>query len=908
MSRSLFASWGARLAQEVFARAVAAVGLFGADGKGLAEGAVEALARLVLDDDDVAVLRLAEIGRLVEAIAAREPGLPPAGAFVAAFARFVEAWSAGRPPDGRGLRLEIDAGDTALSGVPDVRWLVGLLAGGDDPLAASAWLRVDEPDRPIGWQVPPRVAILGDSAGEPGDALAGASGVAPIDLSASARAGADCDLLLVADDLRGALRRVLERPRMRAGGVLVLGGAGVAARRARPLADALRSELAAAVLGIVEVDADRRDDWLSLFCAGLDRRMALDLALAQACRAVDNGTGRPPLLFAPRRALSPLAAGQPGVRGLAEVGEASALGAGRPTKEAGRAGAALAARGVVEAEPVGAAGKAAFQEAASDLRRVNFQISEVSEGASPQRVADRLAADRAYEIALFIGLPRTGAEAASEVFPSDRLPPSPAGHDLDVYFVPLVRAASGRLHTPQHARVYLPPAGDSSSCRFSFRTHGVAGEYRARVLVAHENRMIQTLLFTSPLAPGEGRFALAVENLVAPGFSAVGHGEPFDAAIVVNHASGGQPGLTTVVGQEVSFREPVGIDRLVGEVRTLLSAEASFPETRGRLDAPALVKLFDDLAHYGRSILKALPAELQGGFAAGSRVQIVEARAGAWLPVEILYGARLPVAGATLCPNARAALRGEASHESCAQRDDRSVHCPLRFWGLNCVIERQPSLAPPTGVDYTIRVPQPGADQLDAFRAVLVGASSKVRAKDLTDPGGLVEAVRRVTEHSRLVRNWDEWEQAVTSDSPSLLILLPHSQEDPAHPGIAGLEIGGVLLTRPELESSYVAGPQAKAPVVLLLGCSTQLTDVPFLNFVEAFRREQAALVIGTLATIRGRRAIGFANALLAGLKAASGSQRSFGEVFLETRRRLLAEGDGFALSLTAYGDVGWRV
>ena len=47
---------------------------------------------------------------------------------------------------------------------------------------------------------------------------------------------------------------------------------------------------------------------------------------------------------------------------------------------------------------------------------------------------------------------------------------------------------------------------------------------------------------------------------------------------------------------------------------------------------------------------------------------------------------------------------------------------------------------------------------------------------------------------------------------------------------------------------------------------------------------------------------------LLDGLKAAAGSQRTFGEVFLQTKRRLLASGDGFVLSLTAYGDVGWRL
>ena len=224
------------------------------------------------------------------------------------------------------------------------------------------------------------------------------------------------------------------------------------------------------------------------------------------------------------------------------------------------------------------------------------------------------------------------------------------------------------------------------------------------------------------------------------------------------------------------------------------------------------------------------------------------------------------------------------------------------------MIERQPALAPISGADYKISVPRPGADRLDAFRSVLVGVSKNVRAQDMTEPGGIVEAVTRFARTARRVKDWNEWESAVQSDSPSLLMLLPHSQEDPQHPGIPGLEIGGVLLTYPELESDYVAGPAAKSPVVLLLGCSTQLTDVPFLNFVEAFKRENAALVIGTLATIRGRRTVAFVSDLLDGLKSAAGSERTFGDVFLETKRKLLAGGDGFVMSLTAYGDVGWRI
>lgn len=986
MSRSLFMTWGAELPQPLFARALAAAGTLGPHAEALAEATiVDAVRALCRDGGDIAVLRLAHLAALVAAIEARDVDLPPARDFLVAWERFRVAWF--DQPSSTALRVELDPelARAARHSTPDVHWLIRLLIG-DDQLVDSAYVRMDEPDRPIAWEWPLRVGLLGDSRSrdlaEQLRAVRWPDLLRLVDLDA---ADADCDLLLLPDDLRAGLARVLSRPRrLRADCVLLIAGAGVANERIARLVAALRQEVFTAGVGITRIDSERQGEWFNALLEQLAHDLPIDVALARAASAVQDGAA-PPLLIASRRlavharvtafarrlgqhvrrvaavqrqsAPQPLqraarspdfsppppmpapvsrSPGGPVTRSGPSPAPGSAFG-GTPApgaaldgvvadlearvsrgvwrSESDDATAVAALRSVLEDKlggPLAAprAGAGAIEAKGSERRRVNFTVTDLSDAAHPARVRDRLAADRAYQIALDIGMPRAEAEAASEVFASERLPPSEAGHWLDVFFVPLVRAADGRLHSPQQARLFLPPQGDSEACRFSFRTHGVRQEYRARVLITHENRVIQTLIFSSPLDERGGRFVLTVENVVAPTFDPAWHGQPFDAAIVVNHSGEGQAGFTTLVGKEVSFREPVGIDTLVGEVKRLLSEEASFPEARSELDDPALLKLFDDLARYGRSILKPLPAELQGRVAEGARIQIVEARSGAWLPVEILYDSPLPKAGAQLCPNARAALlrEGEVSHSACDHRDDRNFHCPLRFWGFSCVIERQPSLMPPSGADYVISVPQAGANRLDAFRSVLVGASSRVRAQDLGDPGGIVEAVRRVAQNARTVKDWDEWEDAVEQNSPSLLLLLPHSMEDPAHPGIAGLEIGGVLLTYPELERTYVAGPAASSPVVLLLGCSTQLTDVPFLNFVEAFKREQAALVIGTLATMRGRRAVAFVSELLNGLKAAAGSERTFGEVFLDSKRRLLANGDGFVLSLTAYGDVGWRI
>ncbi len=101
-----------------------------------------------------------------------------------------------------------------------------------------------------------------------------------------------------------------------------------------------------------------------------------------------------------------------------------------------------------------------------------------------------------------------------------------------------------------------------------------------------------------------------------------------------------------------------------------------------------------------------------------------------------------------------------------------------------------------------------------------------------------------------------------------------------------------------------LAGP---GPVVLLLGCSTALADVPFLNFVREFKEAGAAIVLGTLATVHGTLATRFARSLLAKIKT-KGTGRAFDEILLEVKREMLADGDPFLLSLAAYGHSSWRI
>ena len=958
MSRQIFRRWGATLLEGEFAKALAAVALFGPLEPPVTRDVLRLAPRVFRDrsGDILVPIALANVARLVAA--QRDSDAPlavPADGYARSWdvlgpAR-IEASGAASPL----LRLEVapEVPPDLREFAPDLFWFVRTLQSAWE-VASAVYVRADDPDRPVAWEWPLRVGVLGDPRSRDLAAQIAACHWPDLcKLVPLAERDEACDLFLLPYDLSGALARVLDFPRrLRADCVLAMQGAGVAAERALPLMTAIRSAVLTSGVGVVAVDPDRGDEWFNALIEELSHNLPLDVALVRANRAGGTGEPRdPPILIGSRRLAensritafarrygqelrrTAAARAAPPPSGVEATGGPSPTAASRPPapsiegaaddilgraergewqRESGDARDLARARRDVEDRlgggvPLARDGEApsADPRAPRDERRVSFTVTDVSTAESAVRT-DRLAANRTYELLVFIGLPRPEVESADVTFPSDELPASPSGHWLDVFFVPLSRDEAGRIEAAQHGRVLLPPDGDSTSCLFTFRTHGVTAAYRARLIVCHETRVIQTILLTAPL-DGSGRaLARAVENVVAPGFGDPGR-RRFDAAIVVNHGADGQAGITTIVGQEASFREPVGMDRSIDAIKKLIGSDTGLTEARGALEDPALTRLLWDLADKGRELWKVLPEQVRG-LAGAARIQVVETRRGAWLPVEFLYDQRLPDADAALCPNARAALLGEAQHRECPHRDDRRHQCPLRFWGFERVIEHQPPQSVPPGADYVITVPTAEAHSLNALDRALVAASKKVRQRDLVEPGGILESVKSATGAAATAKDWGEWERAVQAASPTLLVLLPHSQDAPGSAGSPALEIGGEFLRFSQLEPEYVTGPRGGTPMVLLLGCSTQLADVPFLSFVQEFKANKAALIVGTLATIRGRRAVEFVSSLLGALKAASGRERTFGEVFLDIKRKLLANGDGFVLSLTAYGDVDWRL
>jgi hypothetical protein len=103
-------------------------------------------------------------------------------------------------------------------------------------------------------------------------------------------------------------------------------------------------------------------------------------------------------------------------------------------------------------------------------------------------------------------------------------------------------------------------------------------------------------------------------------------------------------------------------------------------------------------------------------------------------------------------------------------------------------------------------------------------------------------------------------------------------------------------------------------PLVFLLGCETVLPWLEYQSFVVRFQEREAAIVVGTVATVAASHAANVAIKLVEELAtrtgAAAGRHRAeaFGDVLLTARRRLLSEGEVMALCLTSYGDADWKL
>ncbi|MBX9676690.1 MAG: hypothetical protein K2V71_08830 [Methylotenera sp.] len=550
------------------------------------------------------------------------------------------------------------------------------------------------------------------------------------------------------------------------------------------------------------------------------------------------------------------------------------------------------------------------EESLNQKRFVNCRIFEKGSSTRLKKLEKNLI----YRTDIFIS-PSSQKEDIQANKPVDesKLAQSDTGHEIQIVFCPLSSAQDkNQIITPEIKTIFLPKIGITNTANFEFNSGYFGNAFRARIMVMHQNRILQTLLLAARNLDSE--LELLQENLTSPFFYSSDSEKPIDLAILINDNLAGIQGITAISSGKASFSEPLGLDITIDTIKKLLSkTNLEIAQEEISLENSVLLKLLIQLAHQGVILMRELIRQIDPNLLQNAeRIQIVEARTKSYLPIEYVYTSIAPRIDAKICPNAKKSLeeKGNQIHESCEFANNKGYVCPSAFWGFSKCIERHPS-----GIseEHSFSIPQPGNDKLNAFNAAILAVSKRVDDVDVTGASGVYTAIEKLVNANnvRLATSWDDWQKNINlKPEASLLVLLPHSDNSQDFANIPALEVHGNWLASSEFNSSYVLPNQdvGIGPIVLLIGCSTALTDIPYLNFAREFKASGASIVIGTLATIHGKHASKFVSTFLGNLKLKNNNSRPFDEILLDVKRDMLSKGDCLVLSLVAYGNSSWQI
>ena len=474
----------------------------------------------------------------------------------------------------------------------------------------------------------------------------------------------------------------------------------------------------------------------------------------------------------------------------------------------------------------------------------------------------------------------------------------------------------------QTGSIFLPRTGTSRRVTFSVKLPTDLERFDAEIRVHHKNRFVQMARLHGPVvsepaqAPPGSRIELEIATVVPDDVDLAAR-DGADAGIVRTGA-----GTTAVADNDFLGFDDDELGRVVreGKLLDVLTSLSTGEAARQRKledavdDLRALV--FQGCGLYP-VIGKPLVEKLAGRPL--DRLQVVVEERSDFFPIELVYDLPAPARGSTLCPGWKTALRKgtcDRKHEAREGELYPRTFCPSGFWGLSKVIERKVVAHnswrrpddPPGFKIAVLLEPTTERDALESPHEILFAASNNV---DKVKPGG-IESVRktleRIAEQTTFAKTWEQWVDGVAR-RPTLLVLLSHTTGEQ---DAAALEIGdgetvlGVQLLEKE---TFVRASDDDAPIVLLLGCETAVTD-ELQSFVSIFQGLGAALVVGTTASVLGERAATVAQEIAKEIaNAAKGREPvAAGDLITSLRRKLLAKGELTALCLTAFGDAGWKL
>jgi hypothetical protein len=551
-----------------------------------------------------------------------------------------------------------------------------------------------------------------------------------------------------------------------------------------------------------------------------------------------------------------------------------------------------------------------------EQRRLQAQVFEELP-AAPAPPVTFFRAGALHRVDVRVGLPEQEWICANQVFPTEKLPPSKRGHVLTVVFVEPDLAAD-----PQVDHIFLPHTGSSETCSFYLQIPTDAHDVHARVTVSYKNRILQTSILEGTVRPHSKPdpklpvIRFTPEVVVSPGMSDLDRQSSYDAALVFNHTKRGAARVLKLVDDSAGLVSTGSLLPTVQAIEDALAncdwSSASYRSLTGK----GTLSLLRVLAAHGtllyRGVIKQQLADSQ--LANAKKIQLIAAKPGARLPVEYFYDRPSPGPKAKLCPGAKRALKAGQCEGPCTSRESAGMFvCPLGFWGMRKVLEwhsfRPESAGELQGRDYALQQTRIASrKQLRPLEHAIVGASDRANSEVKNSVPKLLAFIKKSKVPNRFVNTWPEWKKHIGTDSPSLLVLIPHTDVDGTL-NVPMMEIGKQQwLTLNQLDEDYIHVKKVQ-PIVLLLGCETAQQHVTFEDFISNFSIQGAAIVVASSTSILGRQAAPLAAEFVRVLKTLiGGNGATFGDVMLTVRRNVMQKGYPMVLSVSSYGDADWRL
>jgi hypothetical protein len=532
---------------------------------------------------------------------------------------------------------------------------------------------------------------------------------------------------------------------------------------------------------------------------------------------------------------------------------------------------------------------------AAEPRLLQAYVGSPEPGAQPDSILR--AGENAVDI--FIGPPEAAAQAGPE-FPQATIFDDPAINHvtLTAVLVPLLPRAD-----PVRTELVVPRVGRSRDARLPWNLPDTAKPVQARIVVLYHNRVIQTALLSGTV----GAPAKLTERLVL--WQALNHlddRQRFDRAFILNHDDTGNATVISHADGSTAVEALPEVNAITGRIRNSLLRAATETTAKTSGTSDVVRRILIEAAVHGRDLFMTLMAYLQN-FAAAKRVQIVSARPGWFLPLELIYDRPAPKNDATLCKNW---VAGTGCGQHCFQSDtDKSVMCPSVFWGMSRVIERHyAELTDPNGTAFLLTAEPTRSRRTLTLTHAALAASAKVRAADVTNTQAQLMK-------PTVAADWPAWEGALTDTLTDLLVLMPHTDfkttalEISPHPkGRKALKDEDIKLLRGRLERTHVTGDRDVTPVVVLFGCDTAGFEDDPSGYAGRFMQLGAAVVLSTLTMLLNRHAAEMSQLLAAMLLDKSRPEQPVGDLVAKFRRDAVRAGLVSALAVTALGDADWKV